>query len=286
MVIKLKELQSRYFIDSVSGCTCRSIKASTERFVLHRHDFYELFLVTAGQAKHQINGYCEQLCSGSLVFVRASDCHNYTSVSNNFAFVNLSFTKATLAELQQFLGCEAQLLQLKSQPLSPMLLLPAPERDRIFARYRELLQIPFKNKAELRCRARILLTELLGKFFSQKSAPAPLAPGWLLAAYSQMQQPKNFVAGKQRFYALCQKTPEHAARTLKQFYGVTPTELVNSLRLTYAAGLLRQRGYRVLDVCFECGFENPPWFYKAFAKKFGCTPAAFKVGKAKLPPNL
>ena len=94
-----------------------------------------------------------------------------------------------------------------------------------------------------------------------------MAPGWLLAAYSQMQQPKNFVAGKQQFYALCQKTPEHAARTLKQFYGVTPTELVNSLRLTYAAELLRQRGYRVLDVCFECGLENPPWFYKAFVKK-------------------
>ena len=101
-------------------------------------------------------------------------------------------------------------------------------------------------------------------------------PFWLENAYEKMRSPKNFIGGKSRFFDLCGVTREHASRSLKKYYNVTPSEYVGDLRLAYAAGLLRSSNLSATDICYECGFQNVSWFYNAFAEKFGLTPAKYR----------
>ena len=63
---------------------------------------------------------------------------------------------------------------------------------------------------------------------------------------------------------------------IKDLADVTPNEMIQIIRLKHAADLLRERQYRVNEVCFMVGFNSPSYFSKCFQKQFGVTPAKFK----------
>lgn len=62
---------------------------------------------------------------------------------------------------------------------------------------------------------------------------------------------------------------------IKQITGVTPNKLITSMRLKRAAELLSENTYRVNEVCYQVGFNNPSYFSKCFQKQFGILPKDF-----------
>lgn len=62
---------------------------------------------------------------------------------------------------------------------------------------------------------------------------------------------------------------------IKQISGVTPNKLIQSMRLKKAAELLSEQRYRVNEVCYKVGFNNPSYFAKCFQKQFGKLPKDF-----------
>ncbi len=59
---------------------------------------------------------------------------------------------------------------------------------------------------------------------------------------------------------------------IKKISGVTPNKLIQSMRLKKAAELLGEGKYRVNEVCYIVGFNNPSYFSKCFQKQFGKLP--------------
>lgn len=62
---------------------------------------------------------------------------------------------------------------------------------------------------------------------------------------------------------------------IKQIAGVTPSKLMQSMRLKKATELLCEGTYRVNEVCYKVGFNNPSYFTKCFQKQFGKLPKDF-----------
>ena len=56
----------------------------------------------------------------------------------------------------------------------------------------------------------------------------------------------------------------------------TPNELIQLIRLKKAAQLLKERRYRISEICYMVGFSNPSYFAKCFSRQFGVTPGDFK----------
>ena len=75
---------------------------------------------------------------------------------------------------------------------------------------------------------------------------------------------------------LSQKSREHLARSLKQYFDVTPSEYINELRLNYASNLLIHTNTPVLKICYDSGFQSPSYFYKVFNKKYEMSPNEFR----------
>ncbi len=59
---------------------------------------------------------------------------------------------------------------------------------------------------------------------------------------------------------------------IKKISGVTPNKLIQSMRLKKAAELLSEGKYRVNEICYIVGFNNPSYFSKCFQKQFGKLP--------------
>lgn len=62
---------------------------------------------------------------------------------------------------------------------------------------------------------------------------------------------------------------------IKNLAEMTPNELIQLVRLKKAAGLLATRKYRINEICYQVGFNNPSYFSKCFQKQFGVLPKDF-----------
>lgn len=271
-----KTLLAEWHLDTDCESRLRLVKSDTERFVCHDHDYFELFLVLSGRAVHLTNDTSSPLSRGDLVFMRHSDIHDYTDYDADFSFINLAFSADTLGALFTYLGEGFPSDTLLSAANPPSVRLTDAETQKLYYRLTSLAGMPDEAPCIRKTRVRTLLAEVFPRYFAAIPVHDERIPFWLEHAYEAMKQPKNFVEGKERLFTLAGKTREHTTRCMKQYYGMTPSDYINDLRLTYAAGLLRSSNYSVTDICFECGFGNVSWFYTSFEKKFGVTPLAYK----------
>jgi AraC family cel operon transcriptional repressor len=115
----------------------------------------------------------------------------------------------------------------------------------------------------------------------QQNELQPDAPTWLVDLRERIRADNNFIKGMSCISELTDKSREHVARSMKKHYGVTVSEYINDLRLSYIANMLRYSNHDILDIVFESGFNNVSWCYKCFAKKYGVTPSAYRCGAEK-----
>lgn len=66
---------------------------------------------------------------------------------------------------------------------------------------------------------------------------------------------------------------------IKTLANITPNELIQIVRLKKAATLLAENKYRINEICYMVGFNNPSYFAKCFQKQFGIKPGEFVSGK-------
>ena len=73
-------------------------------------------------------------------------------------------------------------------------------------------------------------------------------------------------------------TPAHFIRSFKAEYGVTPNEYRQNYRISKATNLLRMTDLSVQDVAYQCGFSDPLYFSRIFAKRVGVSPSKYRMG--------
>ncbi|WP_229802478.1 hybrid sensor histidine kinase/response regulator transcription factor [Echinicola pacifica] len=68
---------------------------------------------------------------------------------------------------------------------------------------------------------------------------------------------------------------------IKAITDFTPNEFIQTVRLKRAAQLLLQSDYKIAEISYMVGFNNPKYFSKCFHKHFGHTPSKYATSKFK-----
>ncbi|PWK37226.1 AraC family transcriptional regulator [Cupriavidus plantarum] len=76
--------------------------------------------------------------------------------------------------------------------------------------------------------------------------------------------------------AACNMSRATLARHFSQVGGITPLELVTTLRMERAARLLREGNLSAAAVAEQCGYASQAAFGRLFAQHFGVAPGAFR----------
>ncbi len=66
-------------------------------------------------------------------------------------------------------------------------------------------------------------------------------------------------------------------RKTKEIFGLSPGDLIRTIRLKYAAELLRKNVLTVSEVCYKSGFNNRSYFYREFKKVYNTTPKNYQL---------
>lgn len=65
-------------------------------------------------------------------------------------------------------------------------------------------------------------------------------------------------------------------RRIKSLFGLSPIEVIRTIKLKRAAELIQDGRYRIGDVCYMVGIATPSYFSKLFFKQYGMTPKDFE----------
>ena len=239
----------------------------------HTHDFIEAFWIIEGQCEHTIDGGSEKLKTGDLFLMSPSDVHNLSTGRNEkCTFVNLAFHKEILQDLA--VKYDSALLKKWLQPSGqPMkFALPYSSLQWLEAAASDL----FNNKQSLLILCRFLLN-LTFELEAFESNQFKNCPEWLRSACMEVKNVKYFDLGAKALAAISGYTEEHVARTLKKYTGLTPSQVVNSARMDYAAAKLATTTRSITEIAYDSGFESLSHFFVCFKKQFGMTPRQYRM---------
>jgi AraC family cel operon transcriptional repressor len=233
----------------------------------HCHDFVEVFWVEAGQGGHRLNGRERPLAAGQLVFVRDRDMHAFIGP---VTIVNVAFPAGRWRAL-------LRRYRISDRDLRPTCILVPPERRAL-----ELAAAPFAagERGPL-ATDRFLLNVLAvlrspGRDADRAPATAAAAPPWLPEALRAVDTDPRHFQSTRAFARLAGRSPEHVARALRRHTGMTPTDVVNTARMRYAARCLQESSEKILDIAMSCGFESLGHFYRLFTEAHGQPPDRYR----------
>ena len=237
---------------------------SSESFVSTRpgiRDAHELIIIASGRVEHVINTKSALKNAGDVCFVRREDQHYFRpDGSGRATIINICIPDALCLQLFDLFGFKRELLSGK---------IPYSGHFPEYVNFQK--EIIRYSPPELRLLTANLLHALMN------TADAAAAAGWLSELIAEMRQKENFAAGVTRLYELSNYSKEHVCREIHRHYGKTPSQLINEIRLEYIAKLLSCSDTEIIDIAFECGYNNLSHFYHLFKERYGISPAKYRA---------
>lgn len=243
----------------------------SEKPTSHSHQFHELFWVESGEGVEYTGEGIHPLKIGDLILVAPEDQHGFQcSAQFGLTICNVAFPSGDWEELctrhgKDFPDLYAGLLSQRRFAVTPSdcALLMQWGNDLTAGRHRAI---------DLE---RFLLN--INHLIVQRQEPgAPVLPDWLGQAVEALRDPRHFMHGAPALATLCKRSPEHVARAVRRYLGCTPTDVVNGIRLEWAAERLVSSHDDILSICLGCGWDNLGYFYRQFSKRFGTTPKRWR----------
>lgn len=74
-------------------------------------------------------------------------------------------------------------------------------------------------------------------------------------------------------------SPKYVSLCLSNIRGLNLFQLINSFRAEHAKFLLLSTDMKIIDIAYECGYDNEKSFYRAFSQVTGMTPGQYKKTK-------
>lgn len=280
--MKAKLYGNETYVNQEVGYTLRMNYSYSENFELHYHDYYEVFLTVNGQTIQLVNGKKQVLPQHSMVLIRSGDVHTYIK-EGDFSFVNLTFSSDTMKKLCHYFGDILESLLLQKMP--PTVVLNKDDFRNTIDKLNALNTVDVNDTRKLKLKMKLILTDIVAQFLEvETNQSAPSVPDWLAKLSDYIKKPENMQITLSEMTALTHKTREHISRSFKKYYQMTVSDFMNEQRLNYSANLLLNTNLSIIDICYECGFQNLSWFYRNFKKKYAATPAQFRKNSGMTVP--
>ena len=101
-------------------------------------------------------------------------------------------------------------------------------------------------------------------------------PDWLASAMVSAREPRVFRDGAAGLVRVAGRAHPPVSRMMRRYTGQTPSDFVNSIRMSHAAHRLTGSDDPLGEIAAEVGLPNLSHFHKLFRAHHGQTPAAYR----------
>jgi AraC family transcriptional regulator, dual regulator of chb operon len=232
--------------------------------LFHTHDFDEVFLVTSGTLKHDINGETQTLIQNDLVLVEARDIHRFRHDHKApFEFINIAFPFQNLNEL-------LRLMQLSSTVKRTNL---SSSKRVSLQRNFELLTAEFSYQPQQTTLIPFLST-VVATLNKLKEIEDRLDN--IDRAIQNIEKIENLHLGMDYLVQTASVSMSHLCRVVKKRTGKSPGEIIQSARLRHVRILLVTTNLDVATIAEQVGYTSSHYLHRVFKNEFGQTPGDFR----------
>lgn len=234
---------------------------------LHRHDYYEYTMVLTGRYYQEINGKRVLLESGDFVFIPIGSHHQ--------SFYSFGATRIFNV------GIKKSFFEKHYLPLLPSDLVASQvySAKSTFIRYIEsvIASLNFRE-TEFDEFIELVTFYIVNRLRHYREEPEQDAvPVWLKNTVEEMHDNLRFGDGAlEQMVVLSGKSQEYLTRATQRYYGKTPMQVINSIRINFAKKQLEITNYSVTDIAYESGYSSPSLFIKNFKKMTSFTPNNYR----------
>ncbi len=244
---------------------------------LHRHDFYECFLVESGSGVHWLAEGREVLEPGDFFMVRPEHVHGLHSRGPEpLTFINVAASASVVELLADGFGSIRQAWGQNAGMARQVF-----TRHQVAA-FRELVG-RLATGARGAEDAAFFVFGLLRILHSAEGEDAALnLPPWLADALPLAAEADNLQGGTARLIELCARSPEHVARSFQKHLGRSPSQWMAQQRIAQARRLLETGNLPIVEIALECGIQSLGYFHRLFKAQTGSTPLAYRRQHARV----
>lgn len=105
---------------------------------------------------------------------------------------------------------------------------------------------------------------------------SPGLPAWLRSALIEMTAPKYLQGGTAKLAHIAGRSQHQINLLCRRHLGGTTTDVVNRLRMEYAARALRLTSDTIDDIAVRCGIKNRSYFSRLFTQTYGISPGKYR----------
>lgn len=235
---------------------------------LHSHNFYEFLYIVSGECIHERDGIEEKLFEGNLIFLTPGVSHRFISQSENNDVIALSVISEEMNDffdrykLDDF--CEKSFVINLS-----------------IEKYRVLLErcerLTYKNNEEYILQLRMILNQIF-LFGTEPEYEKQAIPTEFTKVMEKMKTLEKAAEGISAFLRLSGYSHSQLCRLTKKYIGMTPTEYINRIRMSYAYDMIVYSEENYETICETVGFESFSYFCRLLKEHFGCSAAKLRKG--------
>ncbi len=234
---------------------------------LHQHDYYEFTIVLTGRYYQVINGKFVLLERGDFVFIPIGSHHQSFYKFGVTRILNIGISRDFFEKhyLSLMPDCfvASQIYQLKSEFLAYIesIIASLNFRDDEFNEFSEMVTFYVVNRL---------------RHYKETQIHNDV-PEWLKSAVEDMHDRPMFINNAlENMVTVSGKSQEYLTRATRRYYGKTPMQIINDIRINFAKRQLEITNYSVTDIAFESGYSSPSLFIKTFRKLTSFTPSNYR----------
>ena len=257
----------------------------------HWHEYVEISYVRDGSGRYEVEESVFDVQPGDFVIIRSNERHRVTYSPKDTLY-------ETVMHFERSLICASEDDRFNSRDLDLFLATPSADFHRIRARDEENqrlarlltdIQAEYRRKPSLydmMIKSKLLtLVTLLMRHSGMETTVNPHESARQRETVRRLDRITGFI--RQSSASDISLTDVAAQFSMNASYfssyfhkhlGVTFSEFLAQVRVEDAIPLLRAGRMRVIDIAYECGFNTPASFYRAFRTVTGTTPRAY-IGK-------
>lgn len=247
---------------------------SKQDLSLHTHNYAELLWIEKGSGYHHVNGERLRIEVGDLFMIRSQDTHTYSTSNKGegITLINIAFPVETLLHFKHRYFPDSNHYFWTTGEMPYRIQLPPELLHRLSSRAEETMGRG-RNNLELDS----LLLFVFRQITKYEDLTTPtFMPTWLTNAIQEYNSPTFFRQGCSGFAALCNRNSDYVNRTVQHHFNKSLTELINELKMRYAATQLIITSMPIKEISSNCGFSNLGHFYKIFKGLYGLTPKRYR----------
>jgi AraC family transcriptional activator of pobA len=251
----------------------------------HRHDFYEILLLTEGSGIHTIDFQEYHVKPNSVFFLSPGQIHSLQLSQDIKGYIFVFTSEFYLLNKQD----KNKLLELPffyniANSYRP-LYLEVTDANSLVDFFKKAVEENDKNMEDSPDLIRSFLDIILiscSRLYPESTNEKSKKSSLLVKRFKQLIEEKFHQNLSVKDYAeLLSVTPNHLSETVKTLTGRTSTDLINDKMILEVKRMLMHTDLTVSEVAYQLNFSDQSYFSRYFKKNTGQTPIEFRNNLSK-----